>query len=80
MTITFNPDQGRRADVARRIRERFTADPTTYLSTSGGQWRLIHRGMPLCADGPRERAEATAQHYRLTPDARIWNGDRGEWL
>jgi hypothetical protein len=53
--------------------------PETYLSTSGGAWRVIHQGVPLCADTPeRERAEACARHYKLTPAA-IWNGDRGEF-
>ena len=52
--------------------------PETYLSTSGGAWRLIHQGAPLCADTDRERAEACARCFNLKPAA-IWNGDRGQF-
>ena len=51
----------------------------TYLSTSRGLWRVIDQGMPVCADTPdRERAEACAKQFRLTPTA-IWNGDAGRY-
>lgn len=28
------------------------AEPKTYLSTNGGMWRVIHDGLPICADTP----------------------------
>lgn len=50
-------------------------NPDTYLSTSGGMWRVIHKGLPICADTPdRSRAELAAKAYSLVPTA-LWNGD-----
>jgi hypothetical protein len=54
----------------------------TYLSkhTDGGKlvWSAIHKGLPLCAETTRERAEATFRQFKLKPLA-IWDGDRGQW-
>jgi hypothetical protein len=55
--------------------------PDCYLSTSGGKWRLIYQGLPLCADGSKERAENVARHYKFDPAAlETWNGDAGKWV
>lgn len=52
----------------------------TYLSASAGKWRLIYQGMPLCADGSRERAESVAAHYKLALPAEYWDGDAGRMV
>lgn len=66
-------------------------DPEVYLSTStvaigrGGEhviaWRLIHRGLPLCADRP-DKATAIAcasSHGFHAATLAIWDGDAGAW-
>ncbi len=62
-------------------------EPKTYLSYSGGKWRVIHLGLPLCADQlSREEAMKAISRYRDAPGlkldatAAVWNGDRGEWV
>lgn len=53
--------------------------PECYLSTSGGMWRLIYQGMPICADTPdRTRAESCARQMKVKPAA-VWNGDKGQF-
>lgn len=50
-------------------------EPVTLLSTSGGKWRVIHQGMPGCADkATRAEAEAYATWagLRIT---HLWDGD-----
>jgi hypothetical protein len=54
-------------------------EPTTYYSSSAGQWRLIHQGMPACKDGTLREAETCAAAYKLTPAAEFWNGEKGEF-
>jgi hypothetical protein len=50
--------------------------PRTYLSTSGGKWRVIHAG---CSATPnfdtRERAEEAAKALRYTLPLPLYNGD-----
>jgi len=53
----------------------------TYLSHSNGMWRVIHRGMPICADMKRRyEAERAAEqfHLPLTSDY-YWDGDANRW-
>lgn len=52
-------------------------EPTTYYSTSAGQWRLIHQGMPACKDGTLDEAQRCAAAYKLTPAPDYWDGDDG---
>lgn len=54
-------------------------EPTTYYSTSHGQWRLINQGMPACKDGTLAEAEQCAAAYKLTPDLTFWDGEAGEF-
>jgi len=47
-----------------------------YLSNTNGMWRLIWKGIPLCADTPdRARAEAVAIKYKIKLPAVVWNGE-----
>lgn len=52
---------------------------STYYSTSAGQWRLIHQGLPVCKDGSLEDAQRAAATFRLSPAPDYWNGDIGEF-
>jgi hypothetical protein len=54
-------------------------EPTTYYSTSAGQWRLIHQAMPACKDGTLDEAQRCAAAYRLTPAPDYWDGDTGQF-
>ena len=52
-------------------------NPTTYLSTSDGLWRVIHQDSPGCANkASRAEAEAYATWAGITP-THLWNGDTG---
>jgi hypothetical protein len=52
----------------------------TYLSTSDGQWRVIHQGLPLCADTTLSKASLVAQQYGYSPDSLpVWDGDAGRF-
>lgn len=54
--------------------------PRSYLSTSGGAWRVIHDGLPLCADTTEPYAVATALRYRVNiAHCEVWDGDAGRW-
>jgi len=55
-------------------------DLKTYLSTSGGKWRIIHQGMPLCRDTDRTTAEKYTAQLKIKLPAFIWNGDSGHWV
>lgn len=56
-------------------------EPQTYLSISENAYRIIHQGMPLCAD-KRTAAEAmaVARFYKCNLPDVAWNGDRAEWV
>ena len=54
--------------------------PRTYLSTSGGLWRVIHQGQPLASDrATREEALLASAKFLVTPTA-LWDGDKGAFL
>lgn len=54
--------------------------PDLYLSTSGGRWRVIHRGSSVCADGDEATARAVFARYRKAASAQpLWNGDAARW-
>lgn len=53
---------------------------TGYLSFSGGVYRVIVQGMPICKDGPRADAQRAAESLRVKLQPEAWNGDRGEWV
>ena len=55
--------------------------PHVYLSTSGGEWRLIYCGQPVCADTTRERAYIVALKfgYKNPQFLPIWDGDAGRF-
>lgn len=56
-------------------------NPKTYLSFSAGGFRVIHQGMPLSADkATHGEALAVCSHFRLTPDAEMWDGDKGAFV
>ena len=53
---------------------------STFLSTSEGAWRVIHQGLPLCADTDKDSACKVARRYGFDPGALpVWNGDKGEF-
>lgn len=51
-----------------------------YLSFSGGAYRVIVQGMPICKDGPASHALRAAETMRVKLQPEAWNGDRGEWV
>lgn len=53
---------------------------TGYLSFSGGAYRVIVQGLPICKDGPPADAMRAARALRVTLQPEAWNGDRGEWV
>lgn len=53
---------------------------TGYLSFSGGAYRVIVQGMPICKDGPAPDALRAARSMRVTLLPEAWNGDRGVWV
>lgn len=53
---------------------------TGYLSFSGGAYRVIVQGMPICKDGPASYALRAADSMRVKLQPEAWNGDRGEWV
>lgn len=62
--------------------------PATYVSVSMStvtrhrMWRVIHRGMPVCAD-KASMGEALAVYEEFTSTREntipLWDGDRAEW-
>ena len=57
-----------------------TPDPKSYLSTSGGKWRCINQGMPVCRDGSEAEARAAAARFKLDlSHGRVWDGDALAW-
>ena len=57
-------------------------NPKEYLSFSGGKFRVIVQGLPICADKATEaEALAAAAAYKIDLKWKpVWNGDRGEWV
>lgn len=53
---------------------------TGYLSFSGGAYRVIVQGLPICKDGPMADALRAAESLRVKLQDAAWNGDRGEWV
>ena len=57
--------------------------PRTYVSNSEGRWRVIHNGMPLCADTDKAvRALDVYGEFVGEPAiqaAPLYNGDRDVW-
>ena len=51
-----------------------------FLSFSGGAYRVIVQGMPICKDGPATDALRAAESMRVKLQPEAWNGDRGEWV
>jgi hypothetical protein len=57
------------------------ASPRTYLSHSGGKYRVIHNSMPLAPDtADASQAKASAGAFRLALSPWFWEGDQGLWL
>lgn len=56
--------------------------PDCYLSMSNGMWRVIVRGVPICADKQTmAEALAAAAQMRIQPHiTKMWDGDKGEWV
>ena len=52
-----------------------------HLSFSDGHYRIMHMGMPVCAD-KNSLAEAlrVADQFRLELLPVAWNGDLGQWV
>ena len=55
--------------------------PPCYLSTSRGQWRIIWKEQPLCADKETAaEALAAAKQLKVFPDADwFWNGEKSRF-
>ena len=64
------------------------SDPVTYVSVSTStvtrkrKWRVIHRGLPTCAD--RDTAIEAIELYEEAIGCKVnaiplWDGDCGEW-
>lgn len=51
-----------------------------YLSFSGGAFRVIVQGMPICKDGTPLEALRAAKSMRVDLGKAAWNGDRGQWV
>lgn len=52
-----------------------------YLSFSGGGYRVICQGLPICKDWPAvSDAVRAAQSLNVKLQDTAWNGDRGEWV
>lgn len=57
------------------------ATPPAYLSTSGGRWRIISQGLPVCSDqATAAEAMRFAEKYHMKMAPVAWNGDRVEWV
>ena len=55
--------------------------PNTYLSRSGGKFRVVHGAIQICPDRLTiEEALKDAQNAKLTLDASAWDGDKGEFV
>lgn len=52
-----------------------------HLSFSDGHYRIVHMGVPVCAD-KNSLAEAlrVADQFRLELLSVAWNGDLGKWV
>jgi len=57
-------------------------DPTTYLSTSAGAFRVIHQGVPISVDKftPSAAVRVAEVTGLSTCFYAVWNGDRSEWV
>ena len=55
--------------------------PPCYLSTSRGQWRIIWKEQPLCADKETAAAAlAAAKQLKVIPDPNwFWNGEKSRF-
>ena len=55
--------------------------PDCYLSTSRGQWRIIWKEQPLCADKETAAAAlAAAKQLKVIPDPNwFWNGEKSRF-
>ena len=55
--------------------------PDCYLSTSAGQWRIIWKEQPLCADkATAAEAMAAAKQLKVIPDPNyFWNGEKSRF-
>ena len=55
--------------------------PPCYLSTSRGQWRIIWKEQPLCADKETAaEAMAAAKQLKVIPDPNwFWNGEKSRF-
>lgn len=55
--------------------------PSCYLSTSRGQWRIIWKEQPLCADkATAAEAMAAAKQLKVIPDPEwFWNGEKSRF-
>ena len=60
------------------------ADPTNYLSTADGKWRVITQGQPVTVDKPTasealtSAARCSARCF-VADGMTVWNGNTGEW-
>ena len=57
--------------------------PRTYLSTSGGKYRVISQGSPISADKTTpEEALAVCKAFPIWVEqpAKMWNGDEGRFV
>lgn len=55
--------------------------PAAYLSKSGGNWRVVNHGMPVCRDTDEANARAIAARFKLDISHRqVWDGDKGDWV
>jgi hypothetical protein len=70
-----------------------TAYLSVYTDSAGDRvWAAMFQGLPLCPDGPEERARAvydrlrlgrvTTREYpkRLPETPAVWDGDRGQFV
>jgi len=57
-------------------------NPPVYMSMSGGFFRVIVQGMPICNDKETEdEALAAARQMKVQPSSQFaWNGDVGLWF
>lgn len=60
------------------------SDPTIYLSTSGGKFRVISQGLPVTIDKPSAKealtsaARCSARCF-VADGMTVWDGDTCNW-
>lgn len=60
------------------------SDPTTYLSTSDGKFRVINQGQPVTVDKPSAKealsaaAKCSARCF-VADGMTVWDGDTSSW-